>query len=114
MWSQLLLKVGVHPGPLQPKPGVFLPLDTCTVMPLAPITSLLVLHQHLQALTTFPTVVCGWVEGSLGLVSHMFIGPMCQQGCQQLTSQAREGRDVALLPLSTDKFSLLIWAFFDV
>lgn len=114
MWSQLLLKVGVHPGPYQPKPGVFLPLDTCTVMPLAPFTSLLGLHQHLRALTTHPTALCGWVEGSLGLVSHMVIGPTCQWGCQQLASQEREGRDVVLLPLSTDKVSLLIWAFFDV
>lgn len=57
------------------------------------LTSLLVLHQPLHTFTSHPTMVCGGVGGSLGLVSLMFVGPTCQQGCQQPPFKMEERRE---------------------
>lgn len=111
MWSQLLLKAGVHPGPHQPKPGVFLPPDICSVMP--PV----LLHLPFRPSPAPPSAhhpphsgpwlggrqpgaseqCVHWANGSVGLPAALFPG--------------KGRRPVALLPLSTDKVSLLTWAF---
>lgn len=57
------------------------------------LTSFLVLHQPLRALTTCPTAVRGRVGGSLGPVNHAFVGPTCRRGCQQPASREEKGRE---------------------
>lgn len=57
------------------------------------LTSLLVLHQPLRALTTHPAAVWGRVGGSLGPVNHAFVGPTCRRGCQQSASREEKGRE---------------------
>lgn len=90
---------------------MFLPLEICTVMPLA------LLHlpfgpSPAPPSTHHPPHSGLWLGARQPEATEQHVhGAHVPTGLPAARSKEREGSDTALLPLSTDKASLLIWAF---